>query len=110
MNIRSIALTVAASTVLFAGAANARVERFQVTALGSGSTEAAAANRAKQAAVQQCTSAGGRTAGAPTATFFRAFGTNQAGPDVVIVGYEYLGSVSCTKQVADDGGPQFGEV
>lgn len=110
MNIRSIALTVAASTVLLAGAANARTERFQASAIGSGSTEAAAASRAKQAALQRCTSLGGTAASAPTATFLRALGTNQAGPDVVIVGYDYVGSVTCAKQVADDGGPQFGDV
>lgn len=109
MTIRSLALVAAVSAALFAGAANARSERFQASALGSGSTEDAAANRAKQAAVQACRAAGGTVAGAANATFFRAFATNQAGPEDVIIGYEFLGSVPCSKQVPDDGGPQFGD-
>lgn len=110
MNVRNIAFAIAASAAVFAGAADARTERFQARALGSGSTEAAAASRAAQAAVSACKSAGGTAVAAPTTTFVRAYGTNQAGPDVVIVGYEYLGSVACSKNVADDGGPQFGDV
>lgn len=110
MTIRSIAFVAAVSVALFAGAANARTERFQATALGSGDTEEAAASSAKQAAVQACRSAGGTVAGAASATFFRALATNQAGPEDVIIGYDYLGSVPCSKQFPDDGGPQFGDV
>jgi len=110
MNLRSIVVTTAASVTLFAGAASAATTYFQATRLAQGSTQASASEAAKQAAVYQCRAQGGSVAGTPQASFFRALATNQAGEDQVIVGYEYTGSVRCAKQVADDGGPQFGEV
>ncbi|WP_168356448.1 hypothetical protein [Lysobacter enzymogenes] len=111
MNLRSIVVTTAASVTLFAGAASAATTYFQATRLAQGSTQASASEAAKQAAVYQCRAQGGSVAGTPQASFFRAFSTNQAGPEDVIIGYEYQGSVRCAKQIADDnGGPQFGDV
>lgn len=111
MSLRTIALAAAASAALFAGAASAATTYFQAGRLAQGATQASAIEAAKQAAVNQCRAQGGSVAGTPQASFFRALGTNQAGEDTVIIGYEYFGTVRCAKQVADnDGGPQFGEV
>jgi len=111
MNLRSIALACAASAVLFAGAANARTVYFNATYVGHGETREAASEAAKQAAVNRCRNEGGTVAGSPTARFSQAYGTNQAGPDTVIVGYDYFGSVRCAKEVPDDDvGPQFGDI